>query len=132
MAGLISTGGLDWDTQKRQLLAALEADVDDEDEERRQERLSIESTISITDHVVAEKDREIGELKQLLHDQSSNLGSVAVGATAIAGILDQDELVRQEREKLAQLQADLQQQTFPGGGRHFARAGQDRPRPGRD
>jgi chromosome segregation ATPase len=102
-------GGLDWDTQKRRLLASLEAEVDEDDEDRQAERLSIESTISITDQVVAEKDREIGELKQLLHDQSSNLGSVAVGATAIAGILDQDELVRQEREKLLQLQTDWQQ-----------------------
>jgi hypothetical protein len=107
-SAVIAGGGLDWESQKRRLLASLEADDDAQDEERREERLTIESTISITDEVVADKDREIRELKQLLEDQSSNLGSVAVGASAIAAILDQDELIRHEREQLERLQTELQ------------------------
>lgn len=103
-------GKLDWEAQKRKLLAALEADDDHEhDEEREQERLTIEGTIRITDAVVAEKDREITELKQMLEEQSSSLGGVAVGAAAIAGILDENELIQQERENLRQLQAEWQE-----------------------
>ena len=110
-----ASGGLDWESQKRRLLAALEADEDnesgdDEDvERRREERVSIASTISITDRVLDEKDREIADLKQLLGEQSSNLGSLAVGAQAVAAIFDQDELIRQEREKLARLQDECKE-----------------------
>jgi len=68
--------------------------------------MSIEGTIRITDGVVAQKEKEIQELKRLLDDQSSNLGSVAVGASAIAGMLDQDDLIRQERERLAEQQEE--------------------------
>lgn len=96
---------LDWEAQKRRLLAELEAD-DAEDEERQEERLSIEGTIRITDEIVFRKDQEIAELKRILEEQSSNLGSVAIGAAAIAEALDQDELIRQERENLAQMQQE--------------------------
>ena len=107
-----NSGGLDWEAQKRRMLAALEADEAneaDEDDDRREERLSIESTINITDQVLAEKDREIADLKQLLGQQSSNLGSMAVGAQAVAAIFDQDELIRQERERLAHLQEECKE-----------------------
>jgi hypothetical protein len=104
------TGGakLDWEAQKRKLLASLEADNDDDDdaEETREARISIQNTIRITDEIVARKDQEIIELKRVLDEQSSNLGSVAVGAAAIAEIFDQDDLIRQERENLAKIQEE--------------------------
>jgi hypothetical protein len=101
----------DWEAQKRQLLESLAADDDeeendDEDPEVAERRLSLQATIAITDEVVAQKDREIAELRQLLEEQAGNIGSIAVGATAIAGILDQDELIAQERARLAQVQAE--------------------------
>ena len=99
-------GKLDWEAQKRKLLASLEADEDDGDEDAAEQRISIEGTIRITDEIVARKDQELAELKRVLEEQSSNLGSVAVGANAIAEILDQDDLVRQERENLQRLQQD--------------------------
>ncbi len=68
--------------------------------------MSLEATIAITDEVVAQKDREIAEMRQLLEEQAGNIGSIAVGATAIAGILDQDELIAQERARLAQVQGE--------------------------
>ena len=84
------------------MLESLEADGDDH--LAGDARATIESTISITDDVVAHKDREIAELKLLLSQQSSNIGDLAVGAAAIAAALDEDELIQQERAKLAQLQ----------------------------
>lgn len=101
-------GKLDWESQKRKLLAALEADGD-EDEEEEEARLSVEGTIRITDEIVARKDQEIAELKRVLEEQSSNLGTVAIGATAIAEILDQDQLIKQERENLLHMQDDWRQ-----------------------
>jgi hypothetical protein len=103
----LGVGG-DWESQKRHLLESLAAVEEDEEEdsEAAERRLSLEATIAITDEVVAQKDREIAELRQLLEDQAGNIGSIAVGATAIAGILDQDELIAQERARLAQIQAE--------------------------
>ena len=98
-------GKLDWEAQKRQLLASLGAD-DDGEPESAQKRMSIEGTIRITDEIVARKDQEIAELNRMLEEQSSHVGSAAMGANAIAEMLDQDELVRQERENLKRLQSD--------------------------
>jgi chromosome segregation ATPase len=98
-------GALDWEAQKQQLLASLEAD-DRDDGESIAERDTIEGTIQITDQIVAQKDQEISELKRLLEEQSNDLNPTAVGAAAVADLLDTDELVRQEREKLAQVQAE--------------------------
>jgi hypothetical protein len=93
----------DWASVKRQLLESLEADGPLAGVE---ERLSIESTVQITDEIISHKDCEIAELKLLLSQQSSNLGSLAVGASAIAGTLERDELIVQERERLRKLQEE--------------------------
>ncbi len=98
-------GGLDWEAQKQRLLASLEADSDDEDDEAaREERTSIEGTIRITDQIVAQKDLEIAELKeQLEHHVGMSDSSLS---SAAAELLDNDEVIRQEREKLSQMQAE--------------------------
>ncbi len=95
-----------WEAQKLRLLASLEADVDEEEEEDRRKRLTIEGTIRITDEIVAKKQDEIDELTKLLDDQSSRVGDVAVGAAAIAQIIDQDELIQEERARLEQLKTE--------------------------
>ena len=97
---------MDWESQKRMMLAKLEADFDEDDPEQAQDRLTVEGAIRMTDEAVAEKDRELEELRRLLDDQSQNLSGVAVGASAIAEMLDTDELVKQEREKLEALQQE--------------------------
>ncbi len=102
----VPLGGFDWEAQKRRLMMQLESDFDTSDAGQASDRLTVEGTIRITDQVIAEKDREINELKQLLEDQSSNIGDVAVGAAAIAGFLDQDELIREERESLKRQQEE--------------------------
>lgn len=94
----------DWESQKRRLLATLEAD-DAGGPQQKRERLQIEEAILATDRTVAEKDREIEELQtQLLAMQRTHYGTMAVGAAAVADVLDKDEIIRQERENLQQLQ----------------------------
>ena len=58
------------------------------------------------DQQVADLAQEIEELKQLLDQQAGNIGDVAVGASAIAEMLDQDDLIREERENLNRLQEE--------------------------
>ena len=104
--GAVVGQAMDWEAQKSRMLAQLEADVDEDDPDRAADRLTIEGAIQMTDQAVAEKEKEIEELRRLLSDQSQNLGGVAVGAAAIADMLDTDELVKQEREKLEALQLE--------------------------
>ena len=100
----VSNVAMDWEAQKRRLLAQLEDDDNEETFEQSEARLSIEETIRETDRIIAEKDEEIRELRQLLQEQSNNIGEVAVGASAIAAMLDSDELILEERENLKQIQ----------------------------
>jgi hypothetical protein len=96
--------GLDWEAQKRRLLASWEAD-DDDGEAAVAERITIEGTIQITDQIVSQKDQEISELKRLLGEKSEIAVSPAHNAAA-AEILDRDDLVRQELERLRLVQAE--------------------------
>ncbi|HEX5442201.1 MAG TPA: hypothetical protein VFW87_00170 [Pirellulales bacterium] len=102
---------LDWEAQKRRMLAALEADNEDaeEDEDRQAERLKIQEVIAQTDAAIAAKNEEIAELRQLLEAQSGSIGSVAVGAAVFADILSKDEVVQSERERLHQLQQEWEE-----------------------
>ena len=104
--GVASGAAMDWEAQKQRMLAQLEADIDEDDPDQAKDRLTVEGAIQMTDLAVAEKDKEIDELRRLLSDQSQNLGGVAVGAAAIADMLDTDDLVKQEREKLEHLQQE--------------------------
>jgi chromosome segregation ATPase len=104
---IVHDGAMDWESQKRRLLASLEADdVDDGSGASRKQRMQMEEVIRATDQAIARKDEEIMELRSLLHSQSDNLGNVAVGASAIAAMFDQDELIQSERVKLEQLQTE--------------------------
>ncbi|MCE9606992.1 MAG: hypothetical protein K8U03_19070 [Planctomycetia bacterium] len=90
---------MDWESQKRRLLASLEADAGSNDAKSRGDRLTVEGAIRITDGVVQEKEREIAELKRVLEQQSCNVGEVSIGAAALSGMLDQDDLIREHREQ---------------------------------
>ena len=100
---LPSCGGSDWETQKRRFLAELESD-DQQDAESTDRRTKIEEIVARTDKIIAEKDREIEELQHLLNNQSNSLGSLALGAAALEQVLDQDAIIREERQRLQQLQ----------------------------
>jgi len=108
-AGAVLGASLNWEAEKRRILAALESDFEEDDEHDEAERLKIEEVIRKTDMVVAAKDREIADLNQLLADQSVNLEGVAVGAAAVGELLDQDAIIREERENLRQLQAEWEE-----------------------
>ena len=97
-----SASGFNWEEQKRLLME----DLDDEPPAAgppKEDRLSIESTIRITDEVVGAKDREIADLRALLNDPTAQLGA-AHDEGRIADLLDRDEMIQAEREKLSRLQ----------------------------
>ncbi len=105
-AGHIRPGVLNWEAEKMRILAALEANFEEENEEDREEKPKIQDVIRKTDRLVEEKNREIGELRGLLESQTNNIGSMAVGAAALGEILDADAIIQEERKNLARLQEE--------------------------
>jgi len=102
------TGGrMSWEAEKQRLLAALEKEAKGGDTGAR--RVEIDEVIRVTDRALADKDRELNEMRQVLDAQSSNLGQVAVGAAALGDLLDRDALIREEREHLKRLQAEWEE-----------------------
>jgi hypothetical protein len=101
-----SGGVLNWEAEKRRIIAALESEVETDDDTAAAERLKLNEVIATTDRVVADKEREVAELQHLLANQSSSLGSVAVGAAAIGELIDQDAIIREERKSLKRLQEE--------------------------
>jgi hypothetical protein len=101
--------GMDWESQKRRLLASLEDEGEPaaDDMPRQQERARISSTIEMTDAIVAEKDREIAELRsQLAEGDSAPIEDAE--SERINELLDADEVIAGHREKIAQLERDME------------------------
>src|SRR5262249_21993443 len=101
----------DWETTKKRLLAELDDEAEQPAGKRLTEddRLSVEGTIRITDEVIAQRDRQISELQQMLTEQG-NQPSLAdkEASKAAAEVLDQDTVVREGRERIAALEKELQ------------------------
>jgi len=111
-AAVVTTGAIggSWELVKQKLMAELETDFDEKNDGQKADKLTVQGAIKITDQVVADKEVEIQELRKLLESLSQNVGAVAVGAAAVAEMLDTDELVKQERESLKRLQEGLREQ----------------------
>ncbi len=103
-----TTGGNDWESQKRRLLASLEGEEEPNDTRRQEERTSIADTIQITDSVVAEKDSEIEQLRSELADYSQE-GPSHVASAEEAALLDEDAIVQAERDRLAELEKEWEE-----------------------
>ena len=67
------------------------------------------------DAEIARREEELQELRFVLEQQSETCeGNVAIGAAAIAEMIDSDELVQQERERLQLLQAEWEEKFRQG------------------
>lgn len=99
-----------WETFKRRVLESLEAEQTEGSPPTAQttppHRVQIEEVLAKTESLLAAKDRELESLRHLLENQAANLGAVAVGAAAVEQLLDQDEIIRQQRETLQRLEAE--------------------------
>src|SRR5205085_9842893 len=102
-------GNMDWESQKRRMLAALENGDGHSEPVSRQDRITIEGTIEMTDAVVAEKDRQIAELqKQLLatHNQPAHDDEQD---EKIKELLDADEVIAQHRKRVRELEREMEE-----------------------
>ena len=97
--------GMSWEERKKLLLAQLNAEQDGvEPEAAAAKRLEIDDVLKATEAELARRDREIAELRSLVEQQSDARQGVAVGAAAVAQLIESDELVQEEREKLRTMQ----------------------------
>ena len=103
------SGRLDWEAEKRRIMAALEADCTDGDEQKADEHLKIADVVRKTDQAVAAKDSEIEELKLRLEQAAGSGNGPSADAGSIRPALDSDAEIQQERERLKQLQAEWQE-----------------------
>jgi chromosome segregation ATPase len=104
------SGSMDWESQKRRLLASLEDEGNADDEPaRRKERLTIENTIEMTDSVIAEKDSEIAALKARLtaSAEASHVESHAAHTAQLNELLDADEVIAEHRKRIADLEREM-------------------------
>ncbi|MCA9205710.1 MAG: hypothetical protein KDA59_21805 [Planctomycetales bacterium] len=120
----------DWEAQKRRMIAEMEDEANPHAAQSKQ-RLSIEGAIRITDGVVAEKDKEIQELRHRIAEMAKRERQAAAVSRESNPELhaDHEELQRLkdewhdrlrqaeidislERAKLARERADMEQQLF--------------------
>jgi len=105
-------GSLDWEAQKKLLMDGMGGDdesaVEALSEEEQQERLSLQEAIERTERIVADKDRLIAQLERELDEQRSRATEAAQAAAneALSDLLDEDEVIRAERRRLTELQAE--------------------------
>jgi chromosome segregation ATPase len=95
----------DWAAQRARLVAMLEQEDGPLDASRKKERASIESTIETTDRILAEKEREIADLLAARQSQD-RCDRADDTARDVEHVLNADELIAAERQRLATLQAE--------------------------
>jgi chromosome segregation ATPase len=103
-------GGSDWESQKRRLLAALEEGGDSHPNPiPKEERLKIESTIEMTDAVVAEKDRQIAELQIQLAAANDGSAIDTERASKVKDLIDADEVIAEHRQRIRELEREMEE-----------------------
>jgi chromosome segregation ATPase len=104
-------GGTDWESMKRRLLASLEEATDDEEAPLpEKERIAITDTIEMTDAVVADKDREIEQLKAQMAELANRTPVVEIDPheQEVNKLLDADEVIAAHRQRIAQLEREME------------------------
>lgn len=102
-------GGMDWESQKRRLLASLDEGEDTTDALTRQERVTIEGTIEMTDAVIAEKDEQIAVLTAELDAARNNPSGDESRSEKLSELFDSDEVIAQHRQRSQQLEREMEE-----------------------
>lgn len=96
-----------WEQRKKLIMQQFENETAAESfGDPSRSRIDIEEVMRTTQAEIDRRDKEIEELKAIVEQQSNTHEGVAIGAAAIAQMLDSDELVKLEREKLAAIQRE--------------------------
>lgn len=98
---------LSWEQRKLLILKQLEDDTISGNEFiPHEEKLSIQEVLDSTQAEITRRDEEIEELREIVRMQSDTRDGLAIGAAGVAQMLDGDELIQQERQKLREIQEE--------------------------
>lgn len=105
---------LSWEERKALIMQQLESEADGSTETFQSDssaarRVEIQDVIDSTQREIEKRDAEIAELRDIVEQQSDTRQGVAIGAAAIAQMLDSDDLVVQERQKLKEIQTQWEE-----------------------
>ncbi len=103
-----AVNGRDWNATKSRLTALLDQREQDESIDAN-DRLTVEGAIRITDDIVAQRDEEIVALKEQLAQQFGEPAEPGAAAASNDQLFNQDDIIRQERERLAALNQELRE-----------------------
>jgi chromosome segregation ATPase len=104
--GTASQELLTWEERKKLILQQLEMETKSDSDHTHEQRLEVQKIIETTEFEIARRDREIEELRAIVQTQSDAREGLAIGAAGVAQILDADELISAERQKLRQIQQE--------------------------
>lgn len=106
--GTASPERLSWEERKKLMLQQLENECDLQDEQdqpiSRQQRIDLQEIITSTQLEIERRDREIQELRDIIQSQSEARQGMAIGAAGVAQLLDNNDLINEERRKLQEIQ----------------------------
>lgn len=103
----LSQESMTWEQRKKLIMQQFENETAAESfGDPLKSRIDIDEVMRTTQAEIDRRDKEIEELKAIVEQQSNTHGGVAIGAAAIAQMLDSDELVKLEREKLSAIQRE--------------------------
>ena len=107
----IAVESMTWEQRKQHILSQLDAEDCGQgaSEPSGEERIQMRDLVERTDQELAARDSEIAELRRLLEEQSSAVGEVAIGGAAVLEMLEQDELLAEERSKLQDIQREWEE-----------------------
>jgi hypothetical protein len=94
-----------WEERKRLIIQQLDDDADAASGDGHH-KSEVSDILATTQAEIDRRDAEIAELRSIIDQQSNASAGVAIGAAAIAQMIDSDELIQQEREKLRTIQKE--------------------------
>jgi hypothetical protein len=102
--------GNDWEARKKQLLAQLESDYNEEKPLEQAEKIAISEVIRQTDETLYLKNQEIATFHKRLQEMELQIQAHKTPSQDIMKLLNADELIQQERINLRILQDKLREQ----------------------
>lgn len=103
---------LSWEERKQLILQQLEDECDvssENDLDSQAKRVDVEQILETTQAEIDRRDEELADLRSVLEQQSETKQGVAIGAAAIAQMMDEDDLISQERQKLKDIQQEWEE-----------------------
>ena len=109
----VNHDAVSWEDRKQALLHMLEQQ-DQEELDNVEKVLEMKHILEETSVQIQIREKEIADLRSLLEQQSIATNGMAIGAAAIANLVDADEIVAEERQRLKEMQLQWEQKQRQG------------------